>query len=236
MIRPSVRRLCTTRSATSIAIARPSPRPKTQLFIPTARPSTSTSGPPLKPGYSGAFVWIRCSISLPRQPRQEDETALMVPKVAFRLPGRPIASTIWPGLRPSTFARGIAGADNPSTLRRARSVAGSRPTRVAFEVLSSTTTVMSSSCSTTWLAVRTWPLSQTMPVPARPRRASTRTTLLLAFSTSCSISCERSLREPIWLSLLLTREVRWLDNRFGVPSLPSPGWPGRHPDVWPGAR
>src|SRR2546428_263859 len=128
----------------------------------------------------------------------QQSTLLIDRKVAFRLPGRPIASTIWPGLRPSTFARGIAGADNPSTLRRARSVAGSRPTSVAFKLLSSTATVMSSSCSTTWLAVRTRPLSQTMPVPARPRRASTRTTLLLALSTSASISFERSLRELIF--------------------------------------
>src|SRR5438128_11842609 len=92
--------------------------------MPTARPSASTSGPPLNPGYSGALVWIRCSISLPRHPRHDDDTALMVPKVALRLPGRPIASTICPGLRSDTFARGIAGADNPSTLSRARSVVG----------------------------------------------------------------------------------------------------------------
>src|SRR5438309_515982 len=105
--------------------------------------------------------------------RHDDETALIVPNVALRLPGRPIASTICPGLRSSTLARGSAGADSPSTLSSARSVAGSRPTSVALVRLSSTTTSISSSCSTTWFAVRTSPLSQTMPVPARPRRAST---------------------------------------------------------------
>src|SRR2546423_13565178 len=77
-----------------------------------------------------------------------------------------------------------------------------------------------------------------MPVPARPRRASTRTTLLLAFSTSVAMSFERSLRVAIVISFAPLCVDSWNASHGtaeGAPST-SPERPVRDPDLRLGSQ
>ena len=114
------------------------------MLMPMTAPLASTSAPPELPGLIGASVWTALMTALVSLPSPASRTgrsrALTMPVVTVpaRPSGEPMATTGSPTTTSSGAARGRR-CTRPgfSTLRTARSLAGSRPTMRAAEPLPS---------------------------------------------------------------------------------------------------
>ena len=115
----------------------PEQREERTGVLPPAAPEPATA-PPELPGKTVASSLMYWSSSPPRHVRHRPDTALMMPMLAFGplLGERPTTRAIWPTWRSSLPPTDAAGVSRESTLRRATSVPGSRPTSLA-EVRSS---------------------------------------------------------------------------------------------------
>ena len=120
--------------ASLIGIEKPIPCPAATMAVlmPITRPSRFASGPPELPGLIEASVWMKFSyVATPTRVRAVADT---MPTVTVRSSpnGLPMATTHWPTRRRSESPSDAAGSGvGASTLSTARSVLGSRPTRVA---------------------------------------------------------------------------------------------------------
>ena len=113
----------------------------------------SISGPPLLPGLIEASVWMKLSYG-PSPITRPVALTIPVVTVCSRPNGLPIAMTGSPTCSSAELPSGITGRPVASTLSRARSVLGSRPTTFAGSSRpSESLTLISVAPSTTWLFV-----------------------------------------------------------------------------------
>mmetsp|Transcript_5346 Transcript_5346/g.24692 ORF Transcript_5346/g.24692 Transcript_5346/m.24692 type:complete len:339 (+) Transcript_5346:1598-2614(+) len=134
----------TTLCTRSTGIANPTPAlapvlVKMAVLTPTSLPLASSSGPPEFPGLIAASVWIPPLIKLPAWlwiVRPRPDTTPVV-RVWSNPNGLPMANTAWPTLTPSDLPRAMGAmySFGALTLRTARSLLRSAPTRVAGNVL-----------------------------------------------------------------------------------------------------
>ena len=140
------------------------------VFIPTTSPRMFTSGPPELPRLMTASVWMKSSMARGTSPPRLRmlmlrPLALTIPAVmvegrtvlppGLSKPGLPMARTHSPTLRSPLFPSGTDPSSSASTLRRATSVWGSRPTSSTSSNCrrSASWTVTFSAPCTTWLFV-----------------------------------------------------------------------------------
>jgi hypothetical protein len=139
-----------------MGIAKPIPWPSllTAALIPTASPWELMSGPPELPGLMAASVWMYESKDALKIFRPLEDTTPTV-TVWSKLKGLPMAHTQSPTRIRSESPRETVGRPLDSTLRSARSVEGSDPTRRAGSSrLSASRTLTRAGPGTRWWFVR----------------------------------------------------------------------------------
>src|SRR5574341_779825 len=144
----------------------------------------------------------------PRPVRTGPPIALTVPRLAS-IPsgdGRPSASAICPR-RAGLFVGSATVAAARSSLSTAKSEPASRPaTRAGISVPSARVTVISSSRSITWSAVRMRSAAYAIPLAGMRRRAFTSTVALPVFSAASASASESSTNTFLLMEILLSRQ------------------------------